>query len=536
MLQCNATMLYSSITSLYLVTRGKVLLHLGAAAPRRAVQPIEHPCSKPSYNTWSAVFSVSAMRAQKVCALSLLLSLLYTLQVAAACFSPADLFAAEVVLSKPGVNYDLAMLSGVVEVEYAGGRAYAYRSHYDEKLVVLLYEQELAGDRHLVVRLQVPVKEEVIAVHKCVFPASRCSAKLPVGKVVTVAEGSGEAVLELGELRFSNPAFVLFKLVLRVLEGRANFTVSGELTLESAFEGEPPRAGSRVYRVLMPCLVEQNMPCYRVMVVIPGYDAPLRVEEGVYRPTLKLSWISTGSASILVEELEVLCRGAVLPQPLPQGWTLEGGVLTGDIDSARVTVDLESGVCEVVVPGPAASLPREVEEQLRKLLAPGDPASLKLECSSSVDSKLKPAVEVGEEEVKAALKRELEWLAETGVVEGLSSSDIEAITAAARLGYAGWNSRLVWHSGAWVPYSEVPGAALLRCVTGVSEVFNAESGAYEQLRPAGAGGATGEVPGIAPAAAAPAVLVVAHLVALLAYLAVRLARRGTKTTPGSANT
>jgi hypothetical protein len=463
------------------------------------------------------------MRAKGVYA-PLLLLLLYTLQVAAACLSPADTYAVEVVLSKPGVSYSLGRLLGALEVDYAGGRAYAYRSHYDERLVVLLSEQELAGKRYLGVRLQVPVAEKAVTVLRCRFSAGGCSTRLPVGRVVNITAGTGEATLDLGELRLST-VFVLFKPVLRVVEGGANFTVSGELTLESVTGVEPPRAGGRAYRVPMPCLLERGEPCFRVLVLIPGYDAPLRVEEGVYRATLKLSWHSTGSAKVVVEELELLCKGEVLPQPLPRGWSLEGGVLAGNIGSARVSVYLENGTCEAVIPGSSGSLQKEVEEQLRRLLSPTDPAGLKLECSSAVESRLEPAVEVGEEEVRAALRRELEWLVENGVVEGLNSGDVEAIIAAARLGYAGWNSRLVWHAGAWMPYSEVPGAALLRCSTGAPEVFSAGSIAYEKLRPAEAGGAAGEAPEGAPAAVILAATG-ALLVALLAYLAARVRRAG----------
>ena len=469
------------------------------------------------------------MHAKKICALALLLaSLLYALQVVTACFSPADLYAVEVLLNKPGVSYSLDRLSGVLEVEYAGGKAYAYRSHYDERLVVLLSEQELAGGRYLGVRLQVPVEEEVVTVFRCRLPGSGCSTRLPVGRVVNITPGSGEATLEVGVISFKAPSFVVFKPVLRVLEGGVNLTVSGVLTLEATPGGEPPRRGGGVYHVAMPCLLAQGAPCYRVMVVIPGYDAPLRVEEGAYRATLKLSWISTGSARVSVEELEVRCEGEVLPQPLPRGWALEDGVLTGSVGSARVRVYLESGTCEVVVPGSAESLPGEVEEQLKSMLAPAGLGSAALECSAAVDKRLKPSVSVGEEEVRAALRRELEWLVESGVVEGLSSSDIEAITAAARLGYAGWNRRLAWHMGAWKPYDEVPGAVLLRCTTGVAEVFSIESSAYEQLRPASAGGAPEGAPSSTPAA-----LVVALAVLLAATLAYLAAKHRAQQAPGT---
>lgn len=72
--------------------------------------------------------------------------------------------------------------------------------------------------------------------------------------------------------------------------------------------------------------------------------------------------------------------------------------------------------------------------------------------------------DIGEEEVKKALEAELEWLIESGVVSGLSEEDLEAIVSAAELGCAGWNSKLVWSDGEWIPYELADGAMILRCV------------------------------------------------------------------------
>ena len=64
-----------------------------------------------------------------------------------ACYSPADAYAVEVVLNKPGVSYNLSKLAGVecvVAVSYFGSyAAYAYKSHYDDRLVVVVSKQGL---------------------------------------------------------------------------------------------------------------------------------------------------------------------------------------------------------------------------------------------------------------------------------------------------------------------------------------------------------------------------------------------------------
>ncbi|MEM3944153.1 MAG: hypothetical protein QXJ59_08695, partial [Thermofilaceae archaeon] len=80
------------------------------------------------------------------------------LPLVAACFSPADVYAVEVVLNKPGVEYDLSRLTGASEIEYANGVGYAYRSHFDPRLIIVLSEQRVNDDaKHLAVRVQAPV-------------------------------------------------------------------------------------------------------------------------------------------------------------------------------------------------------------------------------------------------------------------------------------------------------------------------------------------------------------------------------------------
>ncbi|RLG63145.1 hypothetical protein DRO02_07120, partial [archaeon] len=60
---------------------------------------------------------------------------------------------------------------------------------------------------------------------------------------------------------------------------------------------------------------------------------------------------------------------------------------------------------------------------------------------------------------------ELAWLLSNGILE--VNVNITEILEAAKMGYAGWNSRLVHYSGKWYPYHEVYtmlGGTLLRTV------------------------------------------------------------------------
>ncbi|NQE04747.1 hypothetical protein C5S32_02645 [ANME-1 cluster archaeon GoMg1] len=73
-----------------------------------------------------------------------------------------------------------------------------------------------------------------------------------------------------------------------------------------------------------------------------------------------------------------------------------------------------------------------------------------------------PVFNFTDEEAKEALKTELEWLSNTGIVEGLSAEDIQEIKNTTKVGYAGYNSRIFYEDGKWIPYSESENPQMVR--------------------------------------------------------------------------
>ena len=74
-----------------------------------------------------------------------------------------------------------------------------------------------------------------------------------------------------------------------------------------------------------------------------------------------------------------------------------------------------------------------------------------------------------EQTLKHVLEVELAWLLSNGILE--VNVNITEILEAAKMGYAGWNSRLVHYSGKWYPYYEVYtmlGGTLLRTTSTAS--------------------------------------------------------------------
>lgn len=103
--------------------------------------------------------------------------------------------------------------------------------------------------------------------------------------VLVIDREEGSEKFDLGEV-FIPKGSVIVKTSLESYEGNFILSVSGVLTLESE---------SRSYVVSMPCAIVMGEPCYRIMIVIPGYDVPISVEEGKYRVRLDLSWRASGS-------------------------------------------------------------------------------------------------------------------------------------------------------------------------------------------------------------------------------------------------
>jgi len=101
---------------------------------------------------------------------------------------------------------------------------------------------------------------------------------------LSISNSSGEVVEEgVGVLRVEKEAEVIFRPVIEEVSGDLALSLSGEVTLTSS---------TRNYTIPMPCLMTVNTTCYRVMMVIPGYDAPLKVSPGEYSMSLKLRWDS----------------------------------------------------------------------------------------------------------------------------------------------------------------------------------------------------------------------------------------------------
>lgn len=107
--------------------------------------------------------------------------------------------------------------------------------------------------------------------------------------VINNSTGS-KAYSEIARLIVRNDTEIQVKPRASILpEGNISISISGLLVIEG---------GGKRYEINMPCLYSTGS-CMRIMmmnmIVIPGYDTPMRIERGEYNVSLIISWIAEGS-------------------------------------------------------------------------------------------------------------------------------------------------------------------------------------------------------------------------------------------------
>jgi len=93
-----------------------------------------------------------------------------------------------------------------------------------------------------------------------------------------------------------------------------------------------------------------------------------------------------------------------------------------------------------------------------------------------------PIVDLKSIEWNTIVKGELKELIGNNVIEGLDMSDVEEISKIAKPGLAGWNSRVVYYNGSWIPYYETGSPMLLKCTPSTSS-FTLIPTSYERMPP-----------------------------------------------------
>ncbi len=209
-------------------------------------------------------------------------------------------------------------------------------------------------------------------------------------------------------------------------------------------------------------------------------NAPKYLTIRVQSPTKILNFTYTEYTARLVLEEVKIDPETFHRVVKSEGWDIEefessedsfGALLTKNISNSSIVFMLKAREAKngydlyITITVKGGTNP-EVEEAIESLITAvaGTEQEIRFEEISHTEHAIEP--EVGADILKAALAYELKWLLDAGIIEGLSEDDIAEIVEASELGCSGWNSRMVYANGDWMPYYDalayIPGAALVR--------------------------------------------------------------------------
>lgn len=221
-----------------------------------------------------------------------------------------------------------------------------------------------------------------------------------------------------------------------------------------------------------------QIPVVQIKAVGIGDIASLNVDDAK-----ELGWHAKVSGKAFIGNISrdsySLEKGDIRINLMPEGRTslerIEGEAVINNATTltADAKKEIESALIKIGFAGTAENLQNFTVES--KVLELDD-----LEPSVNVDGAVF--------NFSDAMRTELNWLRDNGVVSGLTDADIDNIGKEAKKGAAGYNSRIVYFQGNWQPYSRT-GQPLYKSVSGCGEfpLTALPAGAVISLEGAGSG-------------------------------------------------
>jgi len=120
---------------------------------------------------------------------------------------------------------------------------------------------------------------------------------------IEINASSGSRTIDLGIVTIPGDGYFKVEAYSSILDKGFRIILNGVLRLEPVYK---PLTGNSSVSISMPCLLVVNTTCYRVMVIIPGYDTPMRISGGEYRASLDITWgeaEGTGSFQLVIKGL-----------------------------------------------------------------------------------------------------------------------------------------------------------------------------------------------------------------------------------------
>jgi len=339
-----------------------------------------------------------------------------------ACMSPADNYAVEVVLNKPGIVYKPYPSFAALHNALIENGTFIFRSHHDKRLYVLLWN---ASDG-LHVKVGIPLEWRTVDVSM---------ASLNISILIT-----GEAIEKLRDDGWSisnNTTFERNGVMITLIPVRGGECSSDADCVAGGCSGEVCAPKNESSKIVTPC---------------------------VYKP-----WYSCFALTMCG-----CVNGRCTWKPNPD---FEKCLRENGIDPAKV---IKAGYFELKVEAVNKSGEAVNGEVKNFLEAFGVSCRTSLPLVRTAIMRLSPVVDPSEVNASAAIKAELEWLKSVGALK-INETDIEEISQVAKWGFAGHNGGIGWYettSGgyAWIPYYQSKNPSLIKCVSNEVPTYKLPNG------------------------------------------------------------
>ena len=347
-----------------------------------------------------------------------ILSVLILSNTASACANPTDSFATEVLLNKPGISYNL---SGMIE-----------------------------SDNVIVKTKEVPVESEPVGG----VPTPQAITIPP--QMIVIPNDNSTVIPETVMPKL--PAETRTELDRIIYRSHHNSDVAVILSEDQIpLNGEWNGARYISVKIQIPTKdVHRSMPYVRIRLIEDVNAAVLDINTSA-----GLGWDFEVSGGNRTTE-----GGG---HQLMKSYSLRKGDIRIDVMPAGRASLEKTDVCVTV--NNATSLSESAKDEITDVLvAIGffEPTDIIDDTAIASNIRewddLESAIGVAADDFDfgAAMKTELEYLIDDGMVVGLTDEDVDEIASASVRGTAGFNSRIVYEDGGWIPYRETGNPILMK--------------------------------------------------------------------------
>ena len=340
-----------------------------------------------------------------------ILSVLILSSTALACVNPTDSFATEVLLNKPGVSYNLSEM--------------------------------IESDDVIVKTKEVPVKSEPVG-------------GVPTPQTIVIPENNSTGITETVMPKL--PAETRTELDRIIYRSQYNPNVAAIISEDNIpINGEWNDIKHLSIRIQVPTEdVHRSVPYIETELTEDVNAAALNIEA-----CADLGWDSkvSGSGRWTTEDGE---------RHTMKIYSLQKGDILIKVMPAERTSQEETDVSVTV--NNATSMSDGVKDEITDVLvAIGFFESADIIDDTAIVSDIRKwddlesaiGIAADDFDFSAAMKTELEYLIDNGVITGLIAGDVDEIAAVCVRGTAGFNSRIVYDDGAWIAYHETENPAQL---------------------------------------------------------------------------